>query len=42
MTPTVATFTRRGVSHVAWLFCSDVRAPVAPVAAAIAHIAHAR
>jgi hypothetical protein len=42
MTPIVATFKRRGVSHVAWLFCSQVRAPVAPVAAAIAHITHMR
>jgi hypothetical protein len=40
MRPIVATFSRRGVSHVAWLFCSQVRAPVAPVAAAIAHITH--
>ena len=40
--PIVATFIRRGVSHVAWLFCSQVRAPVAPVAAAIAHIMHMR
>lgn len=40
MTPIVATFKRRGVSHVAWLFCIQVRAPVAPVAAAIAHITH--
>ena len=40
--PIVATFIRRGVSHVAWLFCSQVRAPVAPVAAAIAHAMHMR
>ena len=42
ITPIVATFIRRGVSHVAWLFCSQARAPVAPVAAAIAHIMHMR
>jgi len=40
--PIVATFIRRGVSHVAWLFCSQVRAPDAPVAAAIAHAMHTR
>jgi len=38
--PTVATFIRRGVSHVAWRVCIQVRAPVAPVAAAIAHAMH--
>jgi hypothetical protein len=42
ITPIVATRRRRGVSQVAWLFCSQVRAPVAPVAAAIAHIMHTR
>ena len=41
-TPIVATLIRRGVSHVAWRFCSQVRAPVAPVAAAIAHAMHTR
>ena len=42
ITPIVATLIRRGVSHVAWLFCSQVRAPVAPVAAAIAQAIHRR
>lgn len=42
MTPTVAALIRRGVSHVAWLFCSQVRAPVAPAAAVIAHATHMR
>jgi hypothetical protein len=30
------------VSHVAWLFCSQVRAPVAPAAAVMAHATHTR
>jgi hypothetical protein len=36
----VATFIRRGVSHVSWRACSQDRAPVAPAIAAIAHAAH--
>jgi len=42
ITPIVATLIRRGVSHVAWLFWSQVRTPAAPVAAAIADITHVR
>jgi hypothetical protein len=40
ITPIVATLIRRGLNHVAWLFCSQVRAPVAPVAATIAQAMH--
>jgi hypothetical protein len=40
--PIVTTLIRRGVSHVAWLFCSQVRAPVAPAAAVMAQATHMR
>jgi hypothetical protein len=38
--PTVATFMRRGVSHVVWRVWSQERAPLAPAIAAIAQTAH--
>jgi hypothetical protein len=36
----VTAFMRLGVSHVMWCVCSQVRTPVAPVAAAMAHPMH--
>jgi len=42
MRATVAAFSRPGVSHVRCRVCSQVRAPVAPAAAAIAHAPHMR